>query len=184
EVYVTTIDVYPIVGSLETGNEALVALLNQDLLTCISKFQEIDPCLKWPFSCSMTLQEIVEFLTNLKVVKGVDEARVGAVLRTRGSRTSVKVRCLVDDLVATVERKRAETAQGTRERPNSNTRGEHVINNSVLSVQKDIIDMFLDDSRFSPSQHAALRKLQFAVFAVFFFDTEKLASVAPSEQKM
>ena len=139
-VYLTIVDGNPIVGSLSTANDAIVALLNQDLPRCISIFKKID--IEWVFERQMTENQIAQFLIQHQAAIGYDEEELKVILRKRGKSASASITCLVYNLVAQIKEK-AKSAAETNRKSRRSIRGEHVINNNVLSVQRDIIDMFL-----------------------------------------
>ena len=66
------------------------------------------------------------------------------ILRKRGKNASASIMCLVSEIVAEVS-ERAAAAAATNQNSGRSIRGEHVINNNVISVQRDIIDMFLTE---------------------------------------
>jgi len=139
-VYLVTIDGIPMISSISAGNDIMVALLNQDVPGCIEIFKKLD--IEWPFERKMTEEQLFRFLIQHQAAKQFDEKRIQMVLQKRGKRASAAIICLVNEIVQLVKEK-AKSALENKEKPKRSGRGEHVINNNVISVQRDIIDMFL-----------------------------------------
>ena len=137
-IYLAFIENIPIIGAIDSGNDALVALLNQDLSKCIQTLKEID--IDWPFALTMTTDQLIIFFLEKEVSSGFDKAQLKTILQQTGKKARQSIVCLVQDIVEKVK-KEAQSLQA--EKKSRSSRGEHVINNNVLSVQRDIIDMFL-----------------------------------------
>lgn len=139
-VYLAAIENIPVIGSIACINDALIALLNQDINQCIEIFKELD--IEWPFVRTLTIDQLVRFFSEHQVFKGFDAVQLNEILKQRGKKARKSVVCLVTAIVAKVQEEAKASAQARKNKSRSN-RGEHVINNGVLSLQKDIIDMFL-----------------------------------------
>lgn len=139
-VHLASIEDIPIIGSLDCGNNALIALLNQNIPQCIQIFKEID--IDWPFAHSMASSQLITFLLQCKAASGFDQQQLDTIVQQRAKKARGSIVCLVTELVQKVKEE-AKSAQKEKKKSKRNNRGEHVINNNVLSTQRDIIDKFL-----------------------------------------
>jgi len=139
-IYFATIDDIPIIGSISQGNEIIIALLTQDLARCVKICEQID--IQWPFKNIMTEIEIARLLIENNAVHEFNEKEVKTIVQKRGKRASAAIQLLYSQLVEKVEQQK-QSAINNKEKSKRSQRGEHVINNSVINVQRDIIDMFL-----------------------------------------
>ena len=139
-VHLATIDGIPMISSISIGNDLMAALLNQDISRCVEIFRGLG--LEWPFEHKMTEEQILRLIIQQKAAHEYDEERVKAILQRRGKGATTSIVLLVNEIVGAVAEKR-RSALANQEKSKRSGRGEHVINNNVLSVQRDIIDMFL-----------------------------------------
>jgi hypothetical protein len=120
----------------------MIALLNQDLPQCIEILKRLD--IEWPFERKMTENQILQLLIQHLAAKEFDENRLKLILAQRGKRATASIVCLVNEIVNIVKEK-AKSAAATNNNSRRSARGEHVINNNVIQVQRNIIDMFLNE---------------------------------------
>ena len=139
-VYHASIDGIPIIGSTDHGNDAVIALMNQNISECIQIFKGID--IDWPFANTMTVTQLVVFLLQHQTACGFDQQQLQTIVQQRGKKARKSIVCLVTEIVEKVKEEAKSIQDGKKKSKRSN-KGEHVINNNVLSVQRDIIDMFL-----------------------------------------
>jgi hypothetical protein len=139
-IYFATLDDIPIIGSINQGNEIMIALLNQDLARCIQIFKQLD--IQWPFESIMTEVQIARFLIQNNAAHEYNEEELKTIVRKRGKSASASIKLLYTQIVETVKEK-ARSATNNKQGSRKSRRGEHVINNGVINVQRDIIDMFL-----------------------------------------
>ncbi|CAF0822187.1 unnamed protein product [Adineta steineri] len=139
-VYLASIDDISIIGTIDHGNMAMIALLNQNIAQCIQICKDMD--IDWPFAREMTSKQIVALLQEHQAARGFNQEELDTIVQQRGKKARQSVVSLTSRIVEQVQEE-AKSAQKEKKPSKRNQRGEHVINNNVLSVQRDIIDMFL-----------------------------------------
>jgi hypothetical protein len=138
--YVSTLDDILIVSSTTIFNNALIALLNNDVAKCIEilKQHEID----WPFDNHYSRKQMAHFILNQGIASGFDEYEVENIINKTDKKAQQAILTLLKNITNEVARRQEEVLDDDSDDERHN-RGEHVINNSVLCVHKYIIDLFL-----------------------------------------
>jgi hypothetical protein len=136
KVYFSTIDNIPIFGPTTAFNGAVIALFNSNIAECIKVLKQYD--IHWPFPIQFNEYQFIQFLKNLDIAKGYDIEQVTSIIKKRGKKATTAILMLVKDISNVLKAKKNSLSEDRK-----HSRGEHVINNGVLAVHKDIIDRFL-----------------------------------------
>lgn len=119
-------------------NDALISLLDDDLMKCAQVLKKFE--IERPFSQTLSLQQVAALIVESGCAVGYDQKQVENVLKKSGKRARETILTLFGDLMRllTQDPNNNQNDDGRRHK-----RGEHVINNGVLRLHKEVIDLFL-----------------------------------------
>ncbi|CAF3319015.1 unnamed protein product [Rotaria sp. Silwood2] len=141
-----------VIGACSALTDALIALFNQDIPQCIKSFKEIN--IDWPLQTKHEL-EIVNFLVENKVAVGFDKNSCDAILQKRGKNATTLLTTYLTKIKTNLEAEE-KVAKDKKKSSEKSKRGEHVINNDVLTVQKDIINTFVNCVKIFDSRQRSI----------------------------
>lgn len=148
-----TDDVF-VAGTDKAIVELITAFLIKDnlLLEQICKELSIEPkCIFGEEYAALTFDKIAELALNTQSIFGLTRKELLELIKKGGKKGRKAVQQFFSDLF--------QQKDSTKEKDKRSRKGEHVINNGVINVYRDIMEMFLFRSRITRDGLGALTKL-------------------------
>lgn len=151
EIAFAVVDDIIIIGDNADFTDFAIALLSNEISTCTKILQKYQ--WKWPFGDRLNSDQIADLIVTCNSGGNIDQSGLLKIINSKSRRIR---QTIVVKLIDLVEKIKTEVSMGKDAKGQRSKRGEHVINNGVVSVYKNIIESFLTKN-FGTSWAASVR---------------------------